>query len=66
MLQIEGDRLKEFEQRYREVKVKTSRHKTISTQYSTEQSTEASNNTIFLGTEILSRRRSQEGSKGTW
>ena len=60
VLKVEGDRLKEFEQKYIEVKVQTSRYKTISTQYSTESHTEDTHNTMFMGTECLSRRRSQE------
>ena len=53
VLKVEGDRMKEFVAKYREVKVKTSRQKVINIQLN-----QRSHNTMFKGTESLSRRKS--------
>ena len=59
VLMGEGDRLKEFADKYREVKVQTSRKMTVNAQYATAKGT-GEMNTRFMGTESRSRRRSHE------
>ena len=59
-LKKEGDRIKEFVTKYREVRVQVSRDKNISIQYSSAQGEEDVSNTMFMGTDSLSRKRSQE------
>ena len=56
VLKVESKRLKEFLKKYREVKVKTYLQKIIKIQYRTAQNTEREHNTIFMGTESLSKR----------
>ena len=59
VLKVEGDRFKEFVEKYREVQVQTSRKKMVKTQYAMGQGT-GEMNMMFMGTESQSRRRSQE------
>ena len=59
ILNVEGDRLKEFAEKYRKVKVQTSRKKIVNTKYATSQEPGVMN-TMFMGIESPSRRRSQE------
>ena len=59
ILKVESARLKEFADKYREVKVQTSRKKIVNTQYAMAQGTGVMNR-MFMGTKSPSRRRSQE------
>ena len=56
VLKIEGDRLKAFAEKYREVKVEISRKKITNMQYATVQGGEGVMNTMFVGTESALRR----------
>ena len=58
-MKVECDRLKEFADKFREVKVQTSRKRIVNTQYATARGA-GEMNTMFMGTESQSRRRSQE------
>ena len=60
ILKMEGDRMKEVVEKYREVKVQTSREKTINTQYNDAQGVDDECNTMFMGTDSISWRRYQE------
>ena len=55
-----GDVMKEFVDKYKEVRIQVSRDKNLSIQYAS-QGGEDVNNTMFIGTNSLARNRSQEG-----
>ena len=59
VLKVEGNRLKEFADKYREMKVQTSRKRIVNALYDTAKGT-GEMNKMFMGTESQSRRRSQE------
>ena len=52
--------MKGFADKYREIKVQTSRRKIVNTQYAIAQGGTGVMNTIFMRRESASRRRSQE------
>ena len=58
-LKKEGDVMKEFVDKYKEVRLQVSRDKNISIQYASK-SGEDVNNTLFMETNSLTRKRSQE------
>ena len=61
VLKEEDDRMKEFRDKYREVRVQTSRDKNVSIQYSSAQGEEGVSSSIYTGTNSFSsRRRSQD------
>ena len=60
VLKVEGDILKEFAEKYREVKVQTLRKKIIIRKYATVQGQTGLMNAMFMGTESAPGRRSQE------
>lgn len=60
ILKIQGDRMKEFVTKNREVKVQISRKKVANTQYSTAQHSTTQQNTMFTLFVSLSRRRSND------
>ena len=57
---MEGYIMKEFVAKYREVKVQNLREKNMIIQYRSAQGEEGECNTMFMGTDSLSRRRSEE------
>ena len=56
VLKVGGDRMNEFVAKNQEVKVQTSRDKSVSTQYSVAQGEEGNCNKMFMGADNLSRR----------
>ena len=58
VLKQEGDTMKNLMLKYREVRVQVLRNKNLSIQY-TYQAGEDMSNTMFMGTNSLSRKRSQ-------
>ena len=60
VLKEEGERMKDFVAKYWEVKVQTSREKSLNTQYCSAQGAEGAYDTMFIGTYSLQRRRIQE------
>ena len=53
VLKVEGDRMKEFEEKYREVKVQTSREKAVNAHYNEAQGVEEECSTIFIVTDSM-------------
>ena len=63
VLNIEGDRIKDFIEKYKEVRVQISRGKIANAQYSTSNNGESPLNTMFMGKDSLSRRGQEARDK---